>query len=259
MARLKTLHRRKRRKVNGPTLPRADFARFILCNRFAASSEGRSMIVGTQPGTYEYARRVYFPDAFYSIKDRIIHRFGRPAGLALQHWTSHAHDYDYNEEMEDGCDHYHVLERARLKGRIYTGHFSWSNGLSEDYKKTAGFGEMKARCVERLEGRKRITRGVPDGREAFHALKALWRRYRFLPERPAEPKPRVEVGNYAHDRWARHYEEERARRAAERVLCNGCGSIFGGLEVESIEGHDYCNGCRSALFAGREVMEEIPF
>lgn len=225
MARLKTLHRRRRRKVNGPTLPRADFNRFTLCNRFAASAEGRSMIVGPPPDGSRFP--LYFPDAFYSIKDRIVHRFGRPAGLALQHWTSYAFDYgDYDGGMKDGCHHYHILERTRLRGRVYhkpTGHFSWSNEISEDYKRTVGFDEMRKRCVERLEGKKRITRAVPSKSEAFHALKALWRRYRFLPERPKEPKARASAGR----RGAEAEREECAQIAEMDSILDWAGGSTG--------------------------------
>lgn len=261
MPRLKTLHRRKRRKANGPTLPRADFRRFTLCNRFAASSEGRVMLVGPPPEGERYALR--FPEAFYAIKDRIIHRFGRPAGLALQHWTSYAEDFsDYDGGMKDGCHHYHILERTRLRGRIYhkpTGHFYWSNDLSEDYKRTDGYDELREQCVERLEGKKRVTRNVPAKREAFHALKALWRRYGRLPQRPAQPKPYVRRGNWYSEMWARRAAEERAERAKSRVQCHYCLETFGGLEVERIGGHNFCNACRSIAFKGREVEEEIPF
>jgi hypothetical protein len=244
----------------GPALPVADFQRFTICNRFAASAEGRSMIVGPPPD--RYAGPLRFPDAFYSIKDRIIHHFGRQVGLALQHWTSDAYDYSYNEEMEGGCDHYHILERTRLRGRTYhkpTGHFSWSNCLSEDYKETVGFDEMKARCVERIEGKKRVTRAVPDRSEAFHALKKLWKRYARLHEPAREPKPRVHVGNYFNERMSRAYAEERAKRAATRVRCNGCMLTFGGLEVEKVEGYDYCAECRAKIFQRLGALEEIPF
>jgi hypothetical protein len=156
-----------------------------------------------------------------------------PAGLALQHWTSDAYDYgDYDGGIKDGCNHYHILERSRLKGRIYhkpTGHFYWSNDVSEDYKKTAGYDEIRGRCVERLEGKKRVTRDVPEKAAAFHALKALWRRYRFLSERPKEPKPRVQVGNYYSDQWERRAVEERAERAKRQVQCHYCLQTFGGL------------------------------
>jgi hypothetical protein len=257
MARLRTLNRRRRRKTNGPMLKPADFARFTLCNRFAASSEGRMLIVGPPPEGGHYALR--FPEAFYTLKDRILHRYGRAAGLALQHWTSYAHDYgDYDSGLKDGCHHYHILERTRLRGRIYhkpTGHFYWSNEVSEDYKRTVGFDELKEQCVERLEGKKRVTRAVPDKREAFHALKVLWRRFRFLPERPAEPKPRVQVGNYYGEHWARRMEIERQERAAMDVKCHYCLKEFKGSETARIDGHEFCATCKAKAFN----LETVPF
>lgn len=263
MARLRTLHRRKRRKSGGPSLPPTDFRRFTLCNRFAASAEGRALVVGERDGLYRFSRAVYFPDAFYSLKDRIVHRFGKPAGLALQHWTSFAFDYsDYDGGMKDGCDHYHILERTRLKGRIYhkpTGHFYWSNNLSEDYKQTVGFDAMKKQCVERLEGKKRVTRAVPEKATALRALATLRKRYGRLPERPREPKPPVYAGNWYGEMISREAAREREERAKRRVQCHYCLQTFGGLEVENIDGHDFCNACRSVAFKGREVMEEIPF
>jgi hypothetical protein len=38
-----------------------------------------------------------------------------------------------------------------------------------------------------------------------------------------------------------------------------CGETFSGLEVEEIEGRDYCNGCRAVTFPSREEFEDIPF
>ena len=207
--RLTTLHKRARRKLFGKTLPPAHVRLVALCNRFAASVEGRQSWLKDVVGNYRYP--VTFRTAFYDLKDRIMDVYGRPKGYTLQRWTSRAYDYGSDYESPNGASHEHILERVKV-GRLTlhrpTNHFRFKNHVSDYFKETVGFDDMKARCGEVIEGRKRVTRNVPEKAAAIAALNRLGRRYGRLPE-VEKPRPCVKSG----DRADYFFSEESARQS----------------------------------------------
>lgn len=276
MARLKTLHRRRRRKLFGPTIPRADVGLLILCNKFAPSRDAYT-VVYTSPrdfgaGYYNSYRahwdkregkplRYDFKRLFYALKDAVMDVYGRPVGYACQHWTSYAEDYYGDVGEADGCHHYHILERVRVGGKVFhrpTGHFDFYNNVTDYYKHTVGFGEMRKRCVETLEGRKREQKyAMPDPAAALAALTRLVKRYgHLLPREREQERPRVVTGNYMMDSIERGLQSERAKLAARaEVQCHYCLKTFTGAEVSRIEGHDFCAPCKAKAFE----LESVPF
>lgn len=251
----------------GRELPRADFRRFVLCNRFAASDEGRmTRALLVYPGGEVHRG---YPAAFYSIKDRIMGAYGKLLGYSLQTWTSYASDYgDYDGGIRDGASHQHVLERVRLGGRTYhrpTNHFCYDNNVSGYFKKSVGFEALKAQCTETLKGKKKVTHRVPDKAGALDALRRLARRYGRL-SLIEKPRPRIVSGDWYADmlnaQAAREHAEALARRAASPVQCHWCLRIFSGGEMSRIDGHEFCAECVPKLRAdtrSTKAGEGIPF
>jgi hypothetical protein len=280
--RIKTANKRRKRKLFGATLRASVAARVALCNRFAASEGAYRVTFYTAvnfgvgyDNSYQAASAIregkpigyHFKGIFYALKDRLMDRYGKPKGLTLQHWTSYAEGYDYGEGMKDGAHHYHILERVKFGKRILhrpTGHFSFSNNLTDYYKETVGFDEIKKQCVERIEGKKRITRNVPDEREARAALYWLLRRYGKLLMQPAtpRPKPRVVTGDYMHDCYVRAAIQREIERNGTDIQCHWCLKIKKGVEMSKIDGHEFCSDCRNIIWQKNEVAgvgSDIPF
>lgn len=112
--RLRTQNKRAKRKLFGLKLRRSVVRRIALCNRYAASAEGKALVVGHKTTRHDRERQ-YFPEVFYDLKDRLMDRYGMPEGLALQHWTSWASDSTYDGySRSDGAVHEHILERVKL-------------------------------------------------------------------------------------------------------------------------------------------------
>jgi hypothetical protein len=213
--RWRTANNRRRRKLHGPRLRQAVINRVALCNRFAASDEGRLAEVRFD------GHREWFKTVFYALKDRLMDRYGKPKGYAHQIWHSRAYEgrYDY-DGYKDGAEHHHILERVKL-GKLMlhrpTGHFAYRNTLNGYYKESEGYDLVRALCVETINGKKRVTRNVPSASDARAALAWLMRRYGRLVEMPEKPKPRprVKTGN-SEDDWMRaQLRREKAERAAE--------------------------------------------
>jgi hypothetical protein len=212
MMKLRTVHKRARR--NRKLSPSA-LERILLCNRFAASSEAFRVKMSSY---FDYGQgydslsqassaiqngqpiRYYFK-VFYAIKDRIMDTFGKLGGYSLQYWTSSADDYYGDDYQENGCHHYHILERVRLGKYILhrpTGHFSFSNDVTEYYKESVGFDEMKKLCTETIKGKKRERlESIPSADEARKALYWLAKQFGRLPVKE-KIRPRVTAGYYQH-------------------------------------------------------------
>lgn len=246
--RWRTLNKRRNRKRHGPALSNAALKRIALCNRFAATTAARGLlIVG--------GRRDYFRHAFYSLKDRLMDKYGKPKGYSLQEWTSRAYDgWDDEYGSKDGATHRHILERVKL-GRLMlhrpTGHFAYTNEVSEYYKHTVGFDALAAMCVEKFNGKKHITRNVPVEREALAALAWLMRRYKALYDLPEKPKPRLRVvtGNHYDDYLDVRHRRKREERAKAEIECKWCFKVKPGSETTWIDGHDICTECAKKIGA----------
>lgn len=255
--RWKKANQNKRR--DGSRFPKADFRLFVLCNRFAASVDGR-MLMGERWSSPRYK------DWFYALKDRLMDRFGKPCGLALQYWTSYAYDYHDDYGFKDGAHHYHILERVSLCGRIFhrpTGHFSYSNDVTEYYKETAGFDLVKVQCVEKLIGKKEITRNIPSSLEAVNALMKLRSKYAQLLQEPTKEReqPRIIKGN--HQDYVR---EQGVMREAHGVgdsghprQCHFCLQDRLSMALARYDGHDICLDCASKIIKLGARQEEVPF
>lgn len=250
--RLRTANQRAKRKRFGVKLRRSTVRRIALCNRFAASTEGKALVVGYRSNGYG-RQPAYFPEVFYALKDRLMDRYGKPKGLALQRWTSWASDSAYDGySRSDGAVHEHILERVKLGGLMLhrpTGHFHFWNTLNDYYKKTVGFEVIEKTCVERIEGKKEIKRNIPDRTEACAALRWLQIKFRALLAAPSQPKPRLHTitGDYESEAMERAY---RAERNAEReqfaqsdVQCHWCLKAKKGAEVTRMNGHYFCAPC----------------
>jgi hypothetical protein len=135
-----------------------------------------------------------------------------------------------------------------------TGHFSYTNEVSEYYKHSVGFDALAAICVEKFNGKKHITRNIPAEREALAALAWLMRRYKALYDLPEKPAPRLRVvtGNHYDDYLNvrhRRVREERAKVeditdiAEVGIECKWCTKKKPGSEMTWLGGHDICVGC----------------
>jgi hypothetical protein len=176
-------------------------------------------------------------------------RYGKPKGYALQEWTSRAYDgWDDEYGTKDGATHRHILERVKLGPlRLHrpTGHFSYTNEVSEYYKHSVGFDALAAICVEKFNGKKHITRNIPAEREALAALAWLMRRYKALYDLPEKPQSRLRVvtGNHYGDYLSAQHWREREERATAEIECKWCTKKKLGSEMTWYGGHDICVEC----------------
>jgi hypothetical protein len=249
-------HRKTRRKCFGQQLPKRDFARLKLINRYAASEDCPRV-----------AR-----ERIYNLKDLLMQKFGRVVGLVLQHWTTGYCDWDDDDHyVRDCCHHYHVLRCVRIGGKILhrpTGHFKFVNDETEYYKVTVGYEEMADKCTQRIEGRKsEQMKSVPDKAEAAQAYAQLMRRYRHLWTQscnwPTEPQLQVRKGNYCHEeemrfrtpsglirRPGRNGFGKAANEHREQLKdfqCHWCHATKPGIEQHEVAGHLICDTCRPKL------------
>jgi hypothetical protein len=241
--RWRTLNKRRTRQRHGPALPSAALKRIALCNRFAATTAARGLLFS----------RDWYRTVFYRLKDRLMDRYGKPKGYALQEWTSRAYDgWDDDHGVKDGATHRHILECVKL-GRLMlhrpTGHFAYTNEVSEYYKHTLGFDALAAICVEKFNGKKHITRNIPTEREALAALAWLMRRYKALYDLPEKSQPRLRVvtGNSYDDYMNARHRRAREERATAEIECHWCTKKKLGWEMTWIGGHDICLACAEKI------------
>lgn len=269
--RLRTGHQRRKHHLFGPQFPAAALRRFALCNRFAASDAGKDTRVWDKK---DYRSVTYFPAAFYDLKDRILARYGRLTGYALQYWESGWEDWDDGEFYKDACGHHHILKCVRLAGRTYhvpTGEFRFANYVNGGGKCSRLYEVYFPLCKQRIEGKKRITQNVPDKHTAFAAYKWLWKRYGHLPAAPTTPRHEI-VGTPEHAAYLawqceqenrqRQREAERqeaitrrqAERAAQRICCRWCKQVKTGLDFGKSDYENICDTC-DALIDGQKAAK----
>lgn len=246
--RLRTAHKRARRKSQGRIIPRADLRRFVLANKYAASKDC----------DYQWRQN------WYRLKDGILAVYGRDRGLCLQTWYSHAYDsYGDYDGVNDAACHEHLLQRKALRGRIFhqpTGHFYYQNCLNGYYKLTVGFRKLAATAVEKITGKKRDQKIQVNAEAAQSAAQSLEQRYRWTCDfRPAKEVLRVMTGSDDDDyEYLRHLETaerlaKAAARAEQQMQCVWCLAVKLGKEMKTYEQREYCFSCYD------RVMADIPF
>lgn len=261
MSKLRTLHKRRKRKLFGSKIPDGLIRRLALCNRFAASDEGRSLML--------YSRvlephRMSFKDAFYDVKDRLLSRYGKPKGYALQSWESER--YSWYDDYSTTAYHSHILEIFKIGKLILhrpTGHFSYSTD-DDYYKRSVGFRELADKCVQRINGKKKIKTHTITESQAKFALSWLIKLAIFKLDLPATEtvKPKVISGDYYQDYLDKQHKKEQAEREKARaeladtiVLCDWCKCEFKYSEMKRTFDRAFCAECVSKV----NPAETMPF
>jgi hypothetical protein len=243
MSKLRTLHKRARRKLFRSIKSR-EFEAFVFCNRYAPVFEIKHAYFKTErfceqvceeagAGYYnwKYDRKTkivyyYAGDLFYQLKNRILAIRGKQKYYALQFWTTE--DFNRWDEIEYKS-HEHILEVISLNGREFhqpTGHFQFSsdNGFSTYYKNSVGFDEMKKLCGGNIiKGKKSEMINVSSEEkekiknEFLAKLGFLVKRFRPLLRRELKrEQPRVVT--YTDDYYAKHLEVQRLNQQKQKGL-----------------------------------------
>lgn len=118
---------------------------------------------------------------------------------------------------------------------------------------------VRALCVEKITGKKQITRNVPPEPEARAALAWLMRRYGRLLDELEQPKPRpsVKTGNSEDDWWREQYQRDKAEREAQEVECRWCLKVKSRIEMARVDNLDICVACCGKI-APSVLANDIP-
>lgn len=228
---LRTLHQRKRQSRIG----KKAFEALKFCNHFAGNfyikhsrisaplycfQVYKANFSAMSNWDYTWAKKrgyayYYAGDLFYQLKNRLLAKYGKSIGYALQVWDS---DYWDEEGFHEFKEHKHILEIIRIKGFDFhqpTGHFHF---LSDDdysafHKYTLYFEEFEKLCGNNfLRGKKEIKLEGGSLREKtnqFHIhLRYLLKKFRPLLMRPFN-QPKLEIVTYRNDYYEEHCQQQR--------------------------------------------------
>lgn len=122
----------------------------------------------------------YAGDLFYELKNRILAKYGKPAGYQLQFWEVDEWD---DEGFHEWKEHKHILQIIRLNGFEFhqpTGHFHFysDDDYSSYQKQTVEYPEFEKLCGNQIiKGKKEVKL---EGDELKKVTKEFYLQLRFL-------------------------------------------------------------------------------